>query len=97
MPSDLPLVHLYPASVVEPGGEYSTYVSNGQTKSDQGRKASVESLSTPPSRAGRDASSGKKPQLCMLLFSLLQMEADSSRTTILKCILKTGTSLIPRV
>ena len=28
-------------------------------KSDQGRKASVESLSTPPSRAGRDASSRK--------------------------------------
>ena len=52
-------------------------------------KALVESLSTPPSRAGTDASGGKKPWLWML-FSLLQMGASSSRTTSLKCILKTG-------
>ena len=43
----------------------------------------MESLSTPPSRVGRDASGGKKPQLWMLLFSLLQMGASSSRTTLL--------------
>ena len=51
--------------------EYDACVSKGQTKSDQGRKASVARLSTPPSRAGRDASSGKKPRLWMPLFSLL--------------------------
>ena len=48
----------------------------------------MESLSTPPSRAGRDTSGGKKPRLWMLLFSLLQMGASRSRTTSLKCILK---------
>ena len=46
----------------------------------------MKSLSTPPSRAGRDASSGKKPQLWMPLFSLLQMGANSSKTTPLKGI-----------
>ena len=39
--------------------EKGTYVREGQTKFDQGRKASVKSLPTPPSRAGRDASSRK--------------------------------------
>ena len=68
--------------------EYRACVSKGQTKSDQGKKASVESLSAPPSRAGKDASSGKKPRLWMLLFSLLHMGASRSRTTSLKCILK---------
>ena len=47
----------------------------------------MEGLSAPPSRAGRDASGGKKPWLWMLLFSLLQMGARSSRITPLKCIL----------
>ena len=42
--------------------EYGAYVSKGQTKSDQGRKALVGSLSTPPSTEGKDASGGKKPQ-----------------------------------
>ena len=60
----------------------------GQTTSDQGKKASVESLSTPPFRAGRDASDGKKPWLWMLLFSLLQMGGSSSKTTPLKRIKK---------
>ena len=35
--------------------EYGTCAGKGQTKSDQGRKASEESLSISPSRAGRDA------------------------------------------
>ena len=74
-----------------PGGrtgrdEYGACVSKGQTKSNQGRKTLVESLSTPPSKAGRDTFSEKKPWLLMRLFSLLQMGANSSRTTLLKCI-----------
>ena len=36
----------------------------------------MEHLSTPPSRAGRDTSGGKKPRLWMLLLSLLQMGAS---------------------
>ena len=71
-------------------------VCKGQTKSDQRRKVLMESLSTPPSRAGRDASSGKKPWLWMPLFSLLQMGANSSRTTPLKCILKNGDKFDPQ-
>ena len=50
-------------------------------KSNQGRKILVESLSTPSSRAGRDTSDGKKPQLWMPFFSLSQMGAKGSRTT----------------
>ena len=66
--------------------------------SDQGRKALVESLSTPPPRVRRDTSGGKKPRLWMPLFSLLQMGASSSRTTPLQYILKkTGASFIPRI
>ena len=82
IPSGLILGHLHPAC------EQGTCVSQGQSKSDQGRKASVESLSTSPSRAGRDTSSGKKPQLWMPLFSLLQIGAICSRTTPLQCIKK---------
>ena len=37
--------------------------------SDQRRKASVESLSIPPSRAGRDASGGKKLWLYCFFLS----------------------------
>ena len=62
--------------------------SAGTTKSDQGRETLVESLSTPPSKAGWHAFDGKKPWLWMLLFSLLQMGTSSSRTTPLKCIFK---------
>ena len=40
--------------------EYGTCVGKGQTKSDQENKALVFSLSTLPSRAGRDASSRKR-------------------------------------
>ena len=54
--------------------DYGTCVGKGQTKSDQGRKASVESLSTSPSRAGRDACSGQKPWLWMPLFSPYRWE-----------------------
>ena len=68
MPSGLPLVHLHPASVAELGGMSMVSVSKGQAKSDQGRKASVESLSISPSRAGKGTSGGKKPRLWMLLF-----------------------------
>ena len=56
--------------------------------SDQGRKALVESLSTPPPRVRRDTSGGKKPQLWMPLFSLLQMGASSSKATLYKYIKK---------
>ena len=66
--------------------EKGTSVGDGQTKFNQGRKASVKRLPTPPSRAGRDASSGKKPRLWRPLFSLLRMGSSSSRTTPLKCI-----------
>ena len=48
----------------------------------------MESLSAPPSTAGKDVSIGKKPQLWMLLFSLLQMGASCSKTIPLKCIKK---------
>ena len=65
--------------------EYSACVSEGQTKSDQGRKASVSSLSTPPSRAGRDAS-GRK--MVLVTFFLLQMGANNSSLTPSNCILK---------
>ena len=67
--------------------------------SDQGRKALVESLSTPPPRVRRDTSGGKKPQLWMPLFSLLQMGASSSKATLYKYIKKkknARTSLLPR-
>ena len=56
--------------------------------SDQGRKALVESLSTPPPRVRRDTSGGKKPQLWMPLFSLLQMGASSSKAPLYKYIKK---------
>ena len=56
----------------------------------------MESLSTPPSRRGRDASGGKKPQLWMPLFSLLQIGASSSRTTSLKFILKNWDKFDPQ-
>ena len=51
-------------------------------------KLLVENLSPPPSRAGMDDFGRKKPQLWMLIFVLLQIGASSSRTTLLKCILK---------
>ena len=97
---------IYPWCIFTPSrgrtgrGESGACTGKGQTKSDQGRKTSVESLSTPPSRAGRGALGGKKPWLWMLLFSLLQMGTNSSRTIPLKCIkttTTTGTSLIPTV
>ena len=49
-------------------GESGACTGKGQTKSDQGRKTSVESLSTPPSRAGRYASSRKR--VLVAFFSL---------------------------
>ena len=48
--------------------EYGACVGKGQTVSDQGRKVSVKSLSTPPSRAGRYASSRKR--VLVAFFSL---------------------------
>ena len=50
------------------GNEYGACIGKGRTKSDQGRKASVKSLSTPPSRAGRYASSRKR--VLVAFFSL---------------------------
>ena len=61
--------------------EEGTCIGKQLTKSNKGRKSSVESLSTPSSRPGRDASGGKKPRLWMLLFSLSQIGASSSRST----------------
>lgn len=65
----LRLVHLHPASVVEPGGmnKAPMLVRDRLNLTKEG-KASVESLSTSPSRAGKDASGGKEPQLWMLHF-----------------------------
>ena len=40
--------------------EYGACVGKGQTKSDQERKALVLSLSTPSSKAGRDATGRKR-------------------------------------
>ena len=68
MPSGLPLGHLHPASVAELGGTSMVSVSKGQTKSNQGSKALVESLSPPPSRAGRDVS-GRKMALVVSFLS----------------------------
>ena len=48
--------------------EYGACVGKGQTKSDQERKALVLSLSTPPSRAGRDVS-GRKMALVVSFLS----------------------------
>ena len=45
-------------------------------------------LSPPPSRAGRGASSRKKPWPWVLLFSLLQMGASSSRATLFELYLE---------
>ena len=48
--------------------KFSACVSKGQTKSNQERKALVESPSTPPFRAGRDAS-GRKMALVAFFLS----------------------------
>ena len=49
----------------------------------------MESLSTPPSRAGRDIFNGRKQRCWSLLFSFLQMGASqSSRLKPLDCVLK---------
>ena len=50
------------------GREFSACVSKGQTKSDRGRKALVSSLSTPPSRPGREAC-GRKMELVTFFLS----------------------------
>ena len=86
MLSSLPLVHLHPASAVETGGTSKMPASVRDRLSSTREEKFQWSLSTPPSRAGKDASSGKKPWLWMPLFSLLWMGASSFRTTSLKCI-----------
>ena len=48
--------------------EYGACIGKGQIKSDQERKALVLSLSTPPSRAGRDVS-GRKMALVVSFLS----------------------------
>ena len=63
------------------GHDWATKLNWTELKSDQESRASVESLSTPPSRAGKDAVGEKKPWLWMLLFFLVLMWASSSRTT----------------
>ena len=57
----------------------------------------MESLSTPPSRAGRDASDGRKHRCWSPLFSLLQMQGtQSSRLTPLNCVLKNWDKFDPQ-
>ena len=50
--------------------EEDACVGKGLTKSDQGRKALVESLCTAPSTAGKDASGGKTMVVVVAFFSL---------------------------
>ena len=71
--------------------EWGACAGEGQTKSEWGREASVESPSAAPARAGRDASVERSHSCRCSFFPLLQMGAGGSRTTPLKCILKTGT------
>ena len=77
----------HPASVVELGRMSKMPALVGD-KVWQGRKASMESLSTPLSRAGMDISNGRKQRCWSLLYSLLQMGASqSSRLKPLDCVL----------
>ena len=82
-------MHLHTTSVVETGrmSKLPVLVRDRLSLARE-RKALVESLSTLPSKAGRDTSGGKKPWLWMPLFSLLHMGARSSRINPLKCIFK---------
>ena len=69
IPSGLPLEHPHPISVVEPGGTSVTLVSvRDRLSPTRKEKLLVLSLSTPPSRAGRDDSGRKK--WCWSLFFL---------------------------
>ena len=89
MSSDLPLVHLHATLVIELGG-MSKMSASVRNRLSLTRKGKLQwKVFAHPSRAGRDASDGKKPWPWMLLFSLLEMGANSSRTTPLKCNLKT--------
>ena len=89
MSSDLPLVHLHATLVIELGG-MSKMSASVRNRLSLTRKGKLQwKVFAHPSRAGRDASDGKKPRPWMLLFSLLEMGANSSRTTPLKCNLKT--------
>ena len=74
--------------------EYVACVGKGQTKSNQENKALVFSLSTLPSRAGRDASSRKR--VLVAFFSLLQIEANNSSVTPVNRILKNLDRLDPQ-
>ena len=87
MPSSLPLVHPHRVSVVEPGGTSVTPVSvRDRLSPTRKEKLLVYGLSTPLSRAGKDASSRK--MALVAFFSLLQMGANNSSLTHLNCILK---------
>ena len=101
MPSGLPLVHLHPASVVELGRTNKVPVSvRDRLKSSQGREALVESLSTPPSIAGRDASDGRKQRcwpLFFFFFSLTDGNYSKSQThTFGLCVLKNWDKFDPQ-
>ena len=99
MSSGLPLVHLHPASVVELGRTNKVPVSvRDRLKSSQGREALVESLSTPPSIAGRDASDGRK-QRCwpLFFFSLTDWNYSKFQThTFGLCVLKNWDKFDPQ-
>jgi hypothetical protein len=87
MLSSLPLVHPHPISVVEPGGTRTAPASvRDRLSLTRKEKLLVYHLSTPPSRAGRDASGRKNG--AGRFFSLLQMGANNSSLTPLNCILK---------
>ena len=69
-------------------GPHAFPISDRSPSRDLGCLLALAGQYKPMSRAGKNTSSGKKPWLWMPLFSLLQMEASSSRITSLKCILK---------
>ena len=70
MPSGLHLVHVHPTSVVEPERTDKAPVSvRDRLSPTREGKLQWKFCLHPPSRAGRDAFDGKKPQLWMPLFS----------------------------
>ena len=86
MPSGLPLVHLHPASVVEPGGT-STAPALLRDRLSLTRKGKLRCKVCLHPRLEQ----GGMPLVerwCLSLFSLLQIGANNSSLTPLNCILK---------
>ena len=89
MPSGLPLAHLHPTSAVELGGT-STVLASVRDRLSLTREGKLWwRVSVHPHLEQEGTLPvGKKLQLWMPLFSILQMGANSSRITPLKCIFK---------